>query len=131
MPLKARRWLALLAPALVLGAWSVLLAVVAWSAMPEDARTAVAPALETLVALSVLAWLIASALLARWTLQLFRDHVEAPARLQDHVRIRIGGQTREPLPREGAAEVRALAGVIDSLSSQRDQLRDDMAQQVR
>ena len=128
MPLKARRWLALLAPALVLGAWSVLLAVVAWSAMPEDARTAVAPALETLVALAVLAWLIASALLARWTHQLFRDHVEAPARLQDHVRIRIGGQTREPLPREGAAEVRALAGVIDSLSSQRDQLRDDMAQ---
>ncbi|MCZ4313381.1 exonuclease domain-containing protein [Comamonadaceae bacterium G21597-S1] len=131
MPLKARRWLALLAPALVLGAWSVLLAAVAWSAMPEDTRAAVAPALETLVALAVLAWLIASALLARWTRQLFRDHVEAPARLQDHVRIRIGGQTREPLPREGAAEVRALAGVIDSLSSQRDQLRDDMAQQVR
>ena len=104
MPLKARRWLALLAPALVLGAWSVLLAVVAWSAMPEDARAAVAPALETLVALAVLAWLIASALLARWTHQLFRDHVEAPARLLSSSRSgarrqRSGEAPHDPLRR--------------------------------
>ena len=91
MQLKARRWLALLAPALVLGAWGVLLALVAWTALPIEGRAAIAPALESLIALSVLAWLIASALMARWMQQLFREHVDAPARLQDHVRIRIGG----------------------------------------
>ncbi len=131
MQLKSRRLLALLVPALVLGIWTALLAAIAWNGLSEEGRLAVAPALESLVALAVMTWLIGSALLARWMQQLFRDHVEALARLQEHVRIRVGGQTREPLRAEGSVEARALATAIDALATQRNQLQDDIALQVR
>ena len=131
MELKSRRWFALLAPGVVLGIWAILLAALAWTALPQAGREAVAPALEPLIALAVMAWLIGSALLARWMQGLFHDHVQALARLQEHVRIRVAGQTREPLKAQGSVEARALAAVIDTLVTQRNQLQDDIARQVR
>ncbi len=131
MALKSRRWFALLAPGVVLGIWAILLAALAWTALPQAGREAVAPALEPLIALAVMAWLIGSAFLARWMQGLFHDHVQALARLQEHVRIRVAGQTREPLKAQGSVEARALAAVIDTLVTQRNQLQDDIARQVR
>ncbi len=131
MALKSRRMLATLVPGLVLGIWTALLASTVWTALSQEQRAMLAPSQQSLLALLVLTWLIGSVLLARWTARLFHDHVELLARMEEHTRIRIAGQTREALVGAGSAEARSLAAAINDLAAQRNQLRDDIDRLVR
>lgn len=131
MSIRARRWLALLAPGAVLGIWGALLAALVWAGMSEPQKAAIGAAPEPLVAMAVTAWLIGAALLALAAQRLFRDHVEALARLEEHTRILVSGQSRQPMAGAGGAEARALAAAINDLAAQRMRLQDDVDQQVR
>jgi len=131
MSLRLRRLATVLAPALVLGVWTALLAAAVWVGLSDPQRAALAEARGSLVALALMAWLIAGVLLASVAQRLFHKHVELLVRLEEHTRIRIGGQTREPLVGEGSVEARALAGAINDLAVQRNQLQDDIDREVR
>lgn len=129
---RALRWglLAALAAALLALGWLALgWALLASTLAPEE-RAALAARLAPALPLLVLALLPlagAAAALAQWAC---RRWVAPPARLLEQARVLLASDVQRELPGEGAAELRALAGVIDELVRQRAQLRSDIAAQV-
>ena len=104
----------MLTPGLLLGLWTGALAALGWNSLSDAQRAAVGPQREFVVTLAVMGWLVVSVMLGRLAHRLFEDHVQALARLHEHVRIRTSGPSREPLPHQGSAGVRALALAIAS-----------------
>lgn len=131
MTLRMRRALVLLAPGVVLGLGGLLFALVAWLAIGEAQSAALAPVLGDMIALAVLAWLLASAVLGLLAQRLFRDHVQVWARIEEQTRILVNGQTRQPVQANGSALAQALARAINDLAAGHHRLQDDVAQQVR
>ena len=131
MQLKRRLVVAVLAPGLVLGGWIVLTTAMLWATLSGPERSALGAALESRVALVVMAWLIAGMALALVARKLFRDHVEAPARLDEEAQVLLNSPTQQILAGTGNTATHALARTINALASQRSRLRDDVERKVR
>ncbi len=132
MTLRMRRALVLLAPGIVLGLGGLLFALVAWLTIGQARSTALASVLGDVIALAILAWLLASAVLALLARRLFRDHVQVWARIEEQTRILVKGQTRQAVESSsGSAQAQALARAINALAAEHHRLQDDVAQQVR
>ncbi len=131
MKLPQRALLAALAPGLLLGLWIALTAGMVWATLSAPERSQLAAVLESRVALVLMAWLLCSVLLALLAQRLFRDHVEALARLDEETRVQLAGRTERGLPDTGSAQVRRLAAAIQALVAQRSGLQDDMQRQVQ
>lgn len=131
MKLQHRAVLAALAPGLLLGAWITLTAAMVWATLSAPERAQVAEVLESRVALVLMAWMVCAVVLALLAQRLFRDHVEAVARLDEETRVQLAGRTDRTLPDAGSAPVRSLAGAIQALVGQRSLLQDDMQRQVQ
>jgi DNA polymerase-3 subunit epsilon len=131
MTLRVRRILTLLAPGVVLGLGGLLLGLSAWLVLGEEPRALMAQASGSLIPLAIMAWLIASAVLAMPAQRLFHDHVQALAQLEEQTRILVSGQSRQAITGGGSTGARALALAINDLASERDRLQDDVALQVR
>ncbi len=131
MRLKRRQLLAALAPGLALGAWSALCAIMLWATLSDSERSTLGSVLEPRLALFLMAWLIASMLLAMVGQRLYLDYVEAMARLEEEANVLLTGQTERELVGGGSTEARALARVINTLASQRAQLLGDIERKVR
>ena len=130
MSLERRRLLVLLAPGLALALWLGLGAAMVWVTLSDAERAALGPVLESRVALLLLAWVLAAAGLAVLAQRLFRNHVEAPARLEEQARVLLSDAAARELTAGGSIETRALAGVINALAAQRTQLQGDIERQV-
>ncbi len=131
MKLQHRAIIAALAPGVVLGLWIVLTAGMLWATLSLPERSVLGEALEPRVALVVMAWLVASVLLALAAQRLFRDHVEAVARLEDDTRVQLTGRVERPTAVAASAHVRGLTNAIEALVAQRSALQDDMQRQVQ
>ena len=130
MSLERRRLLVLLAPGMALALWLALGAAMVWATLSAAERAALGSVLESRVALVLLAWVLAAAGLAVLAQRLFRNHVEAPARLEEQARVLLSAAAPGELHGTGSSETRALAGVINSLAAQRSQLQGDIERQV-
>lgn len=131
MKLPQRALLAAIAPGLVLGTWVVLSAAMVWATLSASERAPLAEVLESRVALVLMAWMVCAVALGLLARRLFRDHVEAVARLEEETRVQLAGRTERTLPDAGSTEVRRLAGAIQALVEQRSVLQDDMQRQVQ
>ena len=131
MKLQQRAVLAALAPGLVLGAWVALTAAMVWATLSAPERALLAEVLESRMALVLMAWMVCAVVLALLAQRLFRDHVQAVARLDEETRVQLAGRTERTLPDAGSAQVRSLAGAIQALVGQRSLLQDDMQRQVQ
>jgi len=129
--LAQRALLAALAPGLALGLWIALTTAMVWATLSTQERTLLGDVLEPRIALTLMAWLVCSVLLALLARRLFGDHVEALARLDEETRVQLAGRTDRALPDAGSAQVRGLAATIQALVAQRSALQDDMQRQVQ
>jgi len=129
--IRLRRIFVMLAPGVVLALFGVLLSALAWLGLSQPQRAVVAASAESLIAMAIMGWLIASAALALAAQRLFHDHVDVLAQLEEQTRIRVAGQTRQALAGAGGIEARALAVAISDLAAARDHLLDDIDHQVR
>jgi DNA polymerase-3 subunit epsilon len=129
---RALRWglLAALATALLALAWLALGWALLASTLAPAERAALAERLAPALPLLVLALLPlagGAAALVQWG---YRRWVAPPARLLEQAQVLLASDVQRELPGEGAAELRALAGVVNELARQRAQLRSDIAAQV-
>jgi DNA polymerase III subunit epsilon len=131
MKRQTRQILVMAAPGALLGLCGLLIALLAWLGLTEEQRAALVQARESVLAMAAMGWLLASGALALLAQRLFRDHVQALARLDEQTRVLISGQSRQPADGSGSSQVRALAQTINDLAAQRNRLQDDVAQQVR
>jgi DNA polymerase-3 subunit epsilon len=125
-----RRAIVLLAPGILLGLGGLLFTAMAWLGMTDTQRAMVASAQDSVLALALMAWLIASAGLALWAQRLYEDHVQSLARIEEQTRILTSGQSRQPVEDKGSAQARMLARAINRLAAERDRFQDDVGQQV-
>jgi DNA polymerase III subunit epsilon len=131
MKRQTRQMLVMAAPGALLGLCGLLIALLAWLGLSEEQRAVLAQARESVIAMAIMGWLLASGALAMLAQRLFRDHVQALARLDEQTRVLISGQSRQPVDGRGSAPVRALAQTINDLAGERNRLQDDVAHQVR
>jgi len=129
---RALRWglLAALGAALLALGWLALGWALLASTLAPAERAALAERLVPALPLLVLALLPlagGAAALAQWG---YRRWVAPPARLLEQAQVLLASDVQRELPGEGAAELRALAGVVTELVRQRAQLRSDIAAQV-
>ncbi|MBP6505049.1 MAG: DNA polymerase III subunit epsilon [Rhodoferax sp.] len=127
---RTRGILVMLAPGAVLGLAVLLIGVLAWLGLGAEQQAVLVQASGSLIPMSIMGWLIASAALAMPAQRLFQDHVQALAQLEEQTRILVSGQSRQPIEGSGSAEVRALARAINDLAAERHRLQDDVALQV-
>ena len=131
MKLSQRAVLAALAPGLALGVWMALTGSIVWATLSGEERTLIGDVFESRLALVLMAWLVCSVALALLAQRLFRDHVEAVARLDEDTRVQLAGRVTQALPDAGSSGVRSLAATIQALVAQRTTLQDDMQRQVQ
>jgi len=117
--------------AFALAAWAVLAIWLVAAGLDPAEREAVAAVLGPRAPLAVLAWMAGAGLLAWGLDQLWSRHARAPSRLLEATRMLHEGAGRAPLDAAGGSrELRELAAAIGDLASQRDRLREDVAQEV-
>jgi DNA polymerase III subunit epsilon len=116
-----------LAAALLPGALLALAAVLAWAVF------ALAPDAEGRAALLLFAGLMLAAVAGTLLRRAYRRWVRGAARLAEDAQTLFAAADAAPreLPPPDAAELQALAGVVQQFASQRAALRDDVAAQVR
>ncbi|MCP5281714.1 MAG: DNA polymerase III subunit epsilon [Rhodoferax sp.] len=131
MKRQTLKMLVMLAPGALLGLGGLLIALLAWLGLTEEQRAVLVQARESVIAMATMGWLLGSAALAALAQRLFRDHVQALARLEEQTRVLISGQSRQPVDGRGSTQVRALALAINDLAAERNRLQDDVAHQVR
>ena len=131
MKRQTLKMLVMLAPGALLGLGGLLIGLLAWLGLTEEQRAVLVQARESVIAMATMGWLLGSAALAALAQRLFRDHVQALARLEEQTRVLISGQSRQPVDGIGSTQVRALALAINDLAAERDRLQDDVAHQVR
>ena len=133
---RRRRWLlalALVAGATALGLLVLLtgLAALIGSTLETEQREVLASLLAPSLPLGIMLVLAAGVATAAAAQPLYRRWVAAPAQLLEQSWVLLATDTRRELRAEGgASDLRALAGVINELAAQRDQLRADMAAEV-
>ena len=131
MTQQQRALLAAAAPGLVLAGWIVLTGGIVWATLAAPERALLGEVLESRMALVLMAWMVTSVLLALAVQRLWRDQVEAVARLDEETRVQLAGATGRALPEAGSATVRRLAQAIQALVAQRADLQNDMQRQVQ
>ncbi len=110
--------------------WLLLtIGLIAGTLEPEQ-RVLVADQLASRLLLILLTWvggLVAIAATLRW---LFRRYATAPARLVEQTQVLLAAPKATPMNHQGTKETKALADVIFQLATQRDSLREDVAEQI-
>jgi DNA polymerase-3 subunit epsilon len=125
-----RLLLAVAATGLVMALWLVLMTAIVWSTLDGAEREAVGAVLAPRMALLALGWVFGLGLVALALAQLHRRYVGAPKRLLEETRVVLTAIEPQRLKPRGTAEMQALAGAVNELAQQRDQLRGDVAAQV-
>ena len=100
------------------------------STLAPEQRALVAEQLAPRFVLIGMTWvfgLVAIGATLRW---LFRRYASAPARLVEQTQVLLAAPKAAPMNHEGTKETKALADVIFQLASQRDTLREDVAEQI-
>lgn len=125
-----RLLLAVAATGLVMALWLVLMTAIVWSTLDGAEQGAVGAVLAPRMALLALGWVFGLGLVAVALAQLHRRYVGAPKRLLEETRVVLTATEPQRLKPRGTAEMQALAGAVNELAQQRDQLRGDVAAQV-
>mgnify|MGYP000411487711 CR=1 FL=1 len=94
-------------------------------------RAALGAMLEPRAALLLLAWLVLAGVLGAFSRAAYLRWVAASARLAEEARVLLAADVQREIEPAGSAETKALAEVINQLARQRDDLRSDVAEQVR
>ena len=131
MKLDRRLLLATLLPGLILLIWSALMLVLVGATLEASDRASVGALLESRVALVLMCGLVVAGGLGYGTSRLYRDRVEAPARLLEQVRIVLAGDVHRELGAQGSPENQGLARAVNALVAQRMQLQQDVEARVR
>jgi len=121
MRVDAREVVAALLPAALLG----LAALLMWGVFT------LAPDAEGRAALGLFAGLVLAAGAGALLHRAYLRWVRAAARLAEDARTLLAADVARPVGAVGAAEVKALADVLNQFAAQRGALRDDVAEQVR
>jgi len=130
MKMERRLLLFIAAAGLALALWIGLTLVLVGATLENEERQTVAGLLAPRLALLLLSWALALALVAAVLQILFKRYRVAPARLLEQTRVLLTAQLPQQLTPEGPPELRWLAQSINELASQRDALRADMAQRI-
>lgn len=131
MKFDRRELVAALAPGALLAlAMALGLGGLAATLEPPE-RAALVAMLEPRAALLLLGWLLLSAALGALLRRAYVRWVASAARLAEEARILLTADVQRELVAPDSAETRALAEVINQMARQRDELRVDMAEQVR
>ncbi|WP_137895309.1 exonuclease domain-containing protein [Ramlibacter sp. 2FC] len=125
-----RRLLATLLPGGVLAAWTGLALALVAATLAEAERAVLGELLAPRAALLLLLGLVLAGGLGHAARLLYRDRVEAPARLLEAAQVLLAGQGPSELPARGSAENRGLARAIEALAAQRAQLQRDVEARV-
>ena len=127
---EKRLALAVAALALALALAASAIVALVWATLDSAERNAVAPVLQSRVALVAMAVMVVFACAAFALRGFFERYVAAPARLIEQVQVLQGNEVSRQIEPQGSAENRALAQAISALLHERAQLRKDMAQRV-
>ena len=128
------RWVAAVGASalLLLLAFAVLGGALAWTALTPPEQALLAPLLGHLAPPLVLGAVVVVAVAGALAPGLYRRWPAAVARLREHLQVLLTTDTQRELASPGAAaDVQALAATAGELVRQRDQLRADIAAQVR
>lgn len=131
MKLDRRLLLATLLPGLVLVIWMGLVLALMGATLAETERAALGALLESRAALVLLLGLVLAGGLGYGASRLYRDRVEAPARLLEEAQVLLAGDVHRELGAQGSPENRGLTRAINDLVTQRTQLRQDVEAKVR
>jgi len=131
MRLDRRLLLATLLPGLVLAIWTGLALALVGATLAQTERQALGALLESRAALVLLLGLVLALGLGYGVSRLYRDRVQAPARLLEQAQTLLAGEVRRELDAQGSAENRGLTRAINDLVAQREQLRRDVEARVR
>jgi DNA polymerase III subunit epsilon len=126
-----REWLAALLPGAVLGGCALGAVGLLAATLEPAERASMAALIEPRAALLVLAWLVLSGLLGALVRQAYLRWVAASARLAEQAQVLVRTDVQRELEPKGSGETRALAGVINQLVRQRNDLRADIGLRVR
>ncbi len=127
-----RRWLlATLLPGGVLVIWMGLVLALLRATLEATEWATLAAMLESRAALVLLLGLLLAGGLGYGASRLYRDRVEAPARLLEEAQVLLAGDVHRELGAQGSAENRGLAQAVNDLVAQRTQLRQDVDAKVR
>ena len=108
---RTRGILVMLAPGAVLGLAVLLIGVLAWLGLGAEQQAVLVQASGSLIPMSIMGWLIASAALAMPAQRLFQDHVQALAQLEEQTRILVSGQSRQAIEGSGQPCSEAMIGL--------------------
>ncbi len=128
------RWVAAVGASalLLLLAFAVLGGALAWTALTPPEQALLAPLIGRLAPPLVLGAVVVVAIAGALAPGLYRRWPAAVARLREHLQVLLTTDTQRELASPGAAaDVQALAATAGELVRQRDQLRADIAAQVR
>ena len=131
MKIDRRELLVALVPALLLALWGTALFGVLALTLDDEARAALAALLEGRLAMLVMLWALAAIALGALARRLFEHWALAPARLAEQAQVLVESPVQRSLEPAGAAPVRVLAGVINELVQQRDNLHQHIEQRVK
>ena len=131
MKVDKRELAAALAPGAVLALWALGGAALFAATLEPAERAALGAMLEPRAALLLLGWLLLSGVLGWLARSAYLRWVAASARLAEEARVLLAADVQREIEPQGSAETRALAEVINQLARQRDELRADVAAQVR
>lgn len=93
-------------------------------------RSLVAEQLAPRFALIGMTWVLGLLSIGATLRWLFRRYATAPARLVEQTQVLLAAPKAAPMNHQGTKETKALADVIFQLASQRDSLREDVAEQI-
>ena len=131
MKVDKREVVAVLAPGAVLALWALGGWGLFMATLEPAERAALGAMLEPRAALLLLGWLVLSGALGWLARAAYLRWVAASARLAEEARVLLATDVQREIEPAGSAETQALAEVINQLARQRDDLRADVAEQVR
>ena len=115
---------------LALAAWMGVTVALLWSTLGPAQQGAIAADPGPQISLLAFSWMVAALALAGGLRLLHQRYVSASARLLEGARVLLTASEARQLTPDGGTEIRLLAGAINELATQRDQLREHMAEQV-
>jgi DNA polymerase-3 subunit epsilon len=131
MKLDRRLLLATLLPGLLLVLWTGGVLLLVGATLAPEERAALVEVLAPRAALVLMLGMALAGGLAYGAGRLYRDRVEAPARLLEETQILLAGDVQRELGAQGSPENRGLAQAVNDLVAQRTQLRQDIEARVR
>ena len=131
MKLDRRLLLAILLPGLVLLVWTGTALLLVGATLDSNERESLVALLESRVALVLMLGLVLAGGLGYAASRLYRDRVEAPARLLEETRIVLSGGVQREVGAHGSPENQGLARAVNDIVAQRLQLQQDVEARVR